>query len=241
MRIETIGDATLYLGDCLEVLPTLEAGSVDCVVTDPPYGGMKGGVTNRYGGVAERNNTSETIGEPWGDGLEALRMLRSVASDGAIVFTSWHNIGAVRDAIGGNAVGLATWIKRNSQPSLRNRPHYQTEFIWYVEFDGGSMNWKPLKTYYDIPALAAGCMATERILNDNNSMAAHPTQKPITLIERLLEACNTTVLDPFMGSGTTGVAALRLGRKFIGIEIDPTYFDIACRRIEQENRQLKMF
>ena len=69
----------------------------------------------------------------------------------------------------------------------------------------------------------------------------HPTQKPIALMQWCVEKTTGTVLDPFMGSGTTGVACANLGRKFIGIEIEPKYFDIACRRIEQAYKQPRLF
>ena len=77
----------------------------------------------------------------------------------------------------------------------------------------------------------------------NNQKRVHPTQKPIALMSWCIEQVGNpqTILDPFMGSGTTGVAAIQMGRKFIGIELDPTYFDIACERIERATRQEDMF
>lgn len=191
------------------------------------------------GGVCERTQPTVTVGTPWGNEMDALGDLGRIAR-GAIVFCSWQSIGEVKVVLGGNAVGLVTWHKRNTQPSFRNRPHYSCEYIWLIEYAAG-LNWRALETMYSIPNLAAGCFATERILEAQTKKAAHPTQKPLALMTELLKATppGGTVLDPFMGSGTTGVACVQTGRNFIGIEIDPTYFEIARRRIEEAQPALE--
>lgn len=229
----------LHLGDCLEFMRTMEAGSVDAVITDPPYPGLKGGLKHFVGGVSKRLQPTVTVGTPWGNELEALKDVRRVAKYGAIVFCSWHSIGQVREMLGGEAIGLITWHKRNVQPSFRNRPHYTCEYAWMIEYAPG-MNWKPIKTMYDIPGLAAGCFATERVLMADSSKAAHPTQKPIELMSALLQSVAGTIFDPFMGSGTTGVACVKTGRNFIGCEIDETYFNIAQKRIDEAAMQLPL-
>jgi DNA modification methylase len=87
----------------------------------------------------------------------------------------------------------------------------------------------------DVPMPQAGCFAAERILQQGSGKAAHPCQKPVAVVHPFIDRLDAeTILDPFMGSGTTLVAAVRLWRKAIGIEIDPHYFDIACRRIAAE-------
>jgi DNA modification methylase len=91
----------------------------------------------------------------------------------------------------------------------------------------------------DIPGLPGGCFAQERILNRDGSVT-HPTQKPTRLMNELLAVNPMSVLDPFMGSGTTGVACVKTGRNFIGIEIDEGYYKIAERRIEQAQYQLPL-
>ena len=231
-----MSDVQLYLGDCLEFMRTLPTGSVDAVVTDPPYPGLKGGLKHSVGGVSERVSPTVTVGTPWGEELDALREVSRVARHGAIVFCSWHSIAHVRDLLGGEAVGLITWYKRNSQMSFRNRPHYTCEYAWMVEYSRG-MNWKPIETMYDIPGLPAGCFSSERILMPDSKMAAHPTQKPLKLMLKLVQSTGATVLDPFMGSGTTGVACVQTGRNFIGCEIDAGYFKIAEKRIKDAQQQ----
>jgi DNA modification methylase len=231
----------LRLGDCLEVLKTLPAGCVDAVVTDPPYIGLRGGMTQGsvLRGVADSRHQNVTVGELWGNDLTALSEIQRVARYGAIVFCSWSCVAEIKTLLGGAPVGLLTWYKRNSQPSMRNRPWYQTEHAWLIEYAPG-MNWKPLRTLVDVPGLPAGCMATERVLQPGSGKAAHPTQKPLALIRELLQACGQTVLDPFMGSGTTGVACVQTGRNFIGCEIDPTYYAIAEKRIAQAQEQMRL-
>lgn len=229
----------LILGDCLEVMKTLPDKSVDAVITDPPYPGLKDGLKSLTGKVAPQINATITVGTPWGNELEVLRGFQRVAKCGAIVFCSWHSVGKVRELLGGEAVGLVTWYKRNSQPSFRNRPHYSCEYAWLIEY-GPGMNWKPIETFYDIPGLPAGCFASERILQNGTKRAAHPTQKPLELMQVLIESSPATVLDPFMGSGTTGVACVQTGRDFIGIEIDPGYFAIAEKRIKDAQAQFKI-
>lgn len=224
----------LILGDCLEIMPTLPDKSVDLILTDPPYPGLKGGLKHSVGGVSHRVQPTITVGTPWGDELEALRDFQRVARYGAIVFCSWHSIGEVRSLLGGEAVGLVTWYKRNSQTSFRNRPHYMCEYAWLVEYKPG-LRWNVIKTHYDIPGLAAGCMATERLLESDTSKALHPTQKPLELISQLVLAApkNSIVLDPYMGTGTTGVSCKLNHQQFIGIELESKYFNVAKKRIAE--------
>lgn len=229
----------LILGDCLEILPTLEVGSVDAVVTDPPYPGLKGGLVHMGGGVAPAEQPTVTVGTPWGDNLNALALARIIVRFGALAFCSWHSVGRMSEVLGGEPVGLVTWYKRNAQMSFRNRPHYCCEYIWLIEYAPG-LEWREIETLYDIPGLPAGCFASERILDGKR--AAHPAQKPVELMRRLVRAVphGATVLDPYMGTGTTGVACAQLGRDFIGIEIDPDYFAIAEKRIREAEAQLTL-
>lgn len=225
------GGIQIFHGDCRDVLPKLP--NVDLILTDPPYPKLKGGLSHMVGGVCQRTQPTVTVGTPWGDELEALKLF-SCLSSGAVVFSSWHAIGEVKNLCGGEAIGLVTWYKRNSQMSFRNRPHYTCEYAWMIEY-GPGLNWQNIETFYDIPGLVAGCMATERIL-DGTGKAAHPTQKPLELINELTVICppSGTILDPFMGSGTTLRAAKDLGRKAIGIELNEEYCSMAVNRLGQE-------
>ena len=204
-RCEVIGDATLYLGDCLEVLPTL--GAVDALVTDPPYGI---GAHNSIGGdnkAAVRryvNSQWDSITQP-----KAIETAISIARR-AIVF-------------GGNyyalppSKGWLVWDKHGT-----------------ANFGACELAWSNI----DMPIQKIDHMWMGFWRKGNEERGHHPTQKPLGVMQWCLGFLPDarTILDPFMGSGTTGVACVREGRKFIGVEIDEGYFDIACRRIEAETR-----
>lgn len=206
-RIEHIGDATLYLGDCMEILPTL--GKVDAVLTDPPYG-IGAAKEKPHNGWADYG-ISEWDNEP--PSRKIFDMIR-VASHEQIIW-------------GGNyfsdrlppSMGFLIWDKGQRNFSLAD-----CEMAWRSKQVAAR-----ILTYSRASALLDG--------------KEHPTQKPIRVMEWCLGFLPDakTILDPFMGSGTTGVACANLGRKFIGIEIEPKYFDIACRRIEQAYLQPRLF
>lgn len=229
----------LFRGDCLEILPMLEAGSVDAVITDPPYIGLKGGISIKGNGVVERTEDSISVGDPWDANLNWISEAWRVCKYGMLVFCSHHFIGAVQSALPEHVVGLVTWYKRNAPLPQNNVPHFNSEFIWLFKKAPG-LKWKALETFYDVPIAQAGCFATERVLQPGSGKAAHPTQKPIKLIRQLLRVEPKSVLDCFLGTGTTGVACVEAGIDFTGIEIDPNYFAIAEKRIKEAQSQMIM-
>ncbi len=189
-----IGDATLYLGDCLEILPTLP--KVDAVITDPPYGMRK-------------SFWDANIKTDW---LEQVRHLPVACFSGVV---------GMRDYPTPQWVGA--WVRIAS-----------TQRIGALK---GFNNWEPI-LFYGMQSLDNDVISTPNIHEDTG----HPTTKPIELMRRLIAKMPAGIVaDPFMGSGTTGVACAQLGRKFIGIEIEPKYFDIACERIDNAYRQKRMF
>jgi site-specific DNA-methyltransferase (adenine-specific) len=211
---EQIGAATLYLGDCREVLPTL--GKVDAVVTDPPYGinidGQKG--SNHKNGTQLRKH-HEKLG--WDSAPPDKELLQAVVTAGtwAIVW-------------GGNYF-------------MEALPPQKAWLVWDkaqygLTMSDGELAWTNLPKVLRIKK-----MHRTHLWQDNPE---HPTQKPLKLMKWCIGELPDnaeTILDPFMGSGTTGVAAVQMGRDFIGIEREPKYFDIACKRIEDAQRQGDMF
>ena len=200
-----IGNATLYCGDCRDVLPTL--GKVDAVITDPPYGlaeKLQGGTWGKqFEGVSK-----DWDAKPWEPTSEFLEIAKT--------YVIW----------GGNYFNLPPsrcWLIHDK--TIRGMTFADAEMAW-TNLD---KNTRVLS--YLVPR---GFVGEER---------QHPTQKPIRLMHWCVEQAGNpeTILDPFMGSGTTGVAAIQLGRKFIGIERDPAYFAIACKRIEQAVAQGQLF
>ena len=208
-----IGDATLYLGDCLQVLPTLE--KVDAVITDPPYGiGESNEKNMSRGGLAKPTDYGHYDWDKISASDEAIKACRDAAK--------WCLIW------GGNYFNLPpsscwlVWDKVNG-----NSDFADCELAW--------TNWP--QAVRKIQWRWAG------MLREGNEARFHPTQKPEGVMKWAINLAPKadSILDPFMGSGTTGVACMNLGRKFIGIEIEPKYFDIACERIENAQRQTKLF
>lgn len=199
MRTEQIGDCTLYHGDCLEILPTLER--VDAVVTDPPYG-----ILAESGSAATRRS---------GGNITDGRMAWDIAPTGGMMAM-----------IGGIAPKMMVWGGCHLQ-----LPPTVGYLIWDKQIDG--LNFGEVEYCWTSLRFAPRIFRYRAVGIDGGK--AHPTQKPIALMAWCLGFAPDakTILDPFMGSGTTGVAAVSLGRKFIGIEISPAYFAIAKARIER--------
>ena len=211
-----IGNATLYLGDCRDILPTLP--KVDAVITDPPYGigrgsGMGGGGHRLAGDTRQYDRGEWDLQRPT---KETFELVMSCSHLHVIWGGNYFS-----DCLPMSGKWLF-WDKCQTMPSYSDG-----ELAW-TSITGNSVK----QFTYNGNGMAA--VEKERV---------HPTQKPIRLIRWCIEQAGhpKTILDPYMGSGTTGVAAVQMGRSFIGIEKEPKYFDIACRRIEQAQKQPDMF
>ena len=199
MKVQ-IGDATLYLGDCMDILPTLD--KVDAVITDPPYGI----------GIAKNPVRQMHQKMDWDASVPDASLIDACIACGDIALL-W----------GGNYFDLPpsqcffVWDKMQPQ-----------EFSLAMCEQAWTNKKGPAKIY------------KQSVLSYRKE---HPTQKPVELMAWCIKQLGNpqTILDPFMGSGTTGVAAIQLGRKFIGIEREPKYFDIACQRIKQAYAQRTLF
>jgi DNA modification methylase len=202
-----IGDATLYLGDCLDILPTL--GKVDVVITDPPYG-IAAGREKPHNG--------------WSDyGISDWDLCRP----GKEVFEAFLGKGDVVIIWGGQ------YFTDYLPPSMK-------WLAWDKGQDGFSL--ADFELAWTNQNKAARRLVYPRALALKD-IKQHPTQKPVAVMAWCIEQAGIAreILDPFMGSGTTGVAAIQLGRKFIGIEKDPKYFQIAVDRITQAVAQGQLF
>lgn len=207
-RVEKLAEGVeLYLGDCLEILPTMP--KFGALVTDPPYG-----IASIWKGGSERHgwkkaNSEGVLRNQWDDkplGKIEIDIILS-AADEAIIW-------------GGNYFPLPpsrcwlVWVKPERNFSLA-----EAELAW--------TNKDAVVRVCELPR--------------SEPSREHPTQKPIELMRWCVEKTKGSVVDPFMGSGTTGVAAVKAGRKFTGIELEPSYFDMACKRIEAAMREPDMF
>ena len=220
------GTVTLYCGDCLEILPTLEAGSVDAVVTDPPYGnstvlGMGGGSKGSGGmwaGVGIANDSTLEV--------------RDAAIELAAV--SFAAFCSPRRPLPPNTKAVVCWDKGEHTGAgdldIPWKPSFELVAI-------GGRKWTADRRIGGVVRCnaVAGCVG-----NSNTGHRNHPFEKPVEICEHFVARVDGCVIaDPFMGSGTTGVACVRLGRRFIGIELEPKYYAIAKRRIQDELDRVK--
>ena len=207
-----IGDCQLYLGDCRDILPTLP--KVDAVITDPPYGiGWKPRVNHQD--------------QAWVDVIDFDIAAIAKLAKYQIIWGGQYFADKLPPV-----EGWLTWCKRPIDSDFSNDSRtYSTTELAYRNFG---------KSAFMCQVWDGG----KRAGVSENRTFCHPSQKPIELMVwciKKLPLDIKTILDPFMGSGTTGVAAVQMGRSFIGIEREPKYFDIACKRIEQAYAQGDFF
>lgn len=237
-----IGNATLYRGDCLDVLPTL--AQVDAVITDPPYEAEAHTKGRRL--LGEQTNGTRTV-EYGALDFEAMTeevrerstdMARFICSGWMLTFCQAEAVAKWRDShesAGAKYKRAMVWLKPDGAPQFTgDRPGMGYESIVTSWCGQGRSRWNGGGRH--------GVFTHAQ--RDDNTRKEHMTQKPLALMRELVTLFTNpgeTVLDLFMGSGTTGVACVQLGRSFVGIERDPKYFDIACRRIEQAQAQASLF
>jgi DNA modification methylase len=245
-RVEHIAEGvTLYLGDCREIAPPL--GVANCVMTDPPYEA----IMHKAKAKAKAAGRGRSLRVDGGPALQALDfeaidpirqdvcdIVRDCCNGWFLAFCSPEGIAPWRDAI--EAGGLrykraCFWNKPDSAPQFNGQgPAFAVEAFVTAWCGHGVSKWNGggRRNYFTFPT------------NSSDREGTHPTEKPVALMLELVTlftSLDETILDPFMGSGTTGVAAVKLGRQFVGIEIEPKYFDIACRRISQAIKQADLF
>ena len=235
-----IGDCQLYLGDCRDILPTLER--VSHILCDPPYESSLHAAKNSLRGRVRVDTGPDLKGLDFAP-IDAIRAdvvnLASAACDGwFIAFCTIEGVWKWAEEINASPMKYkraCIWVKPDSTPQLNGQGPAQGAECFVAAWAGaGHAKWN-----------SGGKRGVYRhCVNQPSRDGEHPTEKPISLMAELVldfTSPGDVVLDPFMGSGTTGVAAIRHGRKFIGIEREPKYFDIACRRIEQAYAQGDFF
>ncbi len=238
-----VGNALLYLGDCRKILP--EIGAAQAVITDPPYG-----MTDSSW------DTAPNVAAMW-------RMLKASRQDAVFIFTASQpftsavvlgnekdfRVEWIWEKNAGSNFGTVKWQPMKEHESIlvfaKDTPAYAP--IMEERAASGAARVKTVVNYDSQPEAYSGVTGKASSLRPdlryprsiqkfNRERGLHPNQKPVALIEYFVRTYTKegdTVLDPYMGSGTTGVACLRAGRKFIGVELEQKYFDIAKRRIEE--------
>ncbi len=228
----TIGDCTLYNADCREVLPTL--AKVDAVITDPPYSEKthSNAKSNAGGGYGIKAIDFKAIDFK---AIDDLLSCCSVLCDGWVIANmDWRHIAMLEFNPNSyfELIRFGVWVKTNPMPQISaDRPANGWDGIAYLYPRGKRKEWN-----------GGGCHGNW--IGPVITNGDHPTGKPLEIVSSWVQRFTVrgeTILDPFMGSGTTGVAAVQMGRSFIGIERESKYFDIACKRIEQAYAQGDFF
>lgn len=242
MRKETIGEATLYLADCREMLPAIEA---DCVVTDPPYGVTSLAWDKTVDGWADLLRSRQL----WCFG--SMRYFMGLSLPGwayaqDIVWEKHNGSGLHADRFK-RVHELALHFYRGEWGTLYLQPQFTLDATARtVRRKGKPQHWGEVKGPSSYASEDGGPRLTRSVIyvRSMHGSAVHPTQKPVGILRPLIEySCppGGLVLDCFGGSFSTGVAAIELGRRFVGIEVDPERFDIGCRNLEDSLRQERMF
>ena len=223
----------VYLGNCLDILP--EIGPVDHIITDPPYEAI---VHASKGAAARRLRTDGglEIKALDFDPIDSIRsqvtgIVANYCNGWALIFCAAEGVGRWADSINESKAKYkraCVWVKPDSMPQLNGQgPAMGAENFIAAWCGNGFARWN-----------AGGKRGVyTHLTNPPGRDGRHPTEKPVALMcEMILDFTNQNQLiaDPFMGSGTTGVAAVRLGRRFVGIELNKKYFEIACQRISDE-------
>lgn len=229
-RVEHIGDATLYLGDCLEILPTLDVVGVvaDLLATDPPYGvAFKSGRSQNH-----RQIENDHVGFDVRPYIEAsLKILRRGRH--AYIFGA-PNLDGLALCEPAELIWDKQIIGMGNVSAIWGPQH---EKITFAVHEISKANRE--KGYGRLAARLRRGSVLSVARPQSGASKVHPNEKPVEVLRQMIEASTMlgdTVLDPFMGSGSTGVAAVLEGRRFVGIEIDPEHFETACDRITDAYR-----
>jgi site-specific DNA-methyltransferase (adenine-specific) len=239
-RVEHIGLATLYLGDCLEIMPTL--GPLAHVICDPPYEAIMHDSKSGMKGLVRPDGSHHWQPldfEPIDDIRTAfVEACAPICEGWFIAFCTSEGVGRWADAVNSSPMKYkraCVWIKPDSTPQMNGQGPAQGAEHFICAWAGkGFARWS-----------AGGKRGVyTHLVNNPERTGQHPTEKPRRLMSEIIADFTNPgelICDPFMGSGTTGVAAVMAGRRFIGIEQNPAYFDLAVKRLTDAQRQGDMF
>jgi len=241
----------LFHGDCLQLLPQFPRNSIDMIFADPPYFLSNGGITCHAGRMVSVNkgkwDVSRGIMGNHKFNLDWLSECQQVLTKNGTIWVSGtahviFSVGFAMQQLGFKVLNEIVWFKPNASPNLSCRyfTHSTETVIWAAK------NQKSRHTFnYELMKQLSNGKQMRNVWEisppqqKEKTHGKHPTQKPLKLLERILLASTNegdVILDPFNGSGSTGVAALKLHRKYIGIELSEEYLDLAIKRLKDELR-----
>ena len=250
-------NCVLINGDSLKILKSIKTASIDVVFADPPYFLSSGGITNKSGRMQSVDKGEWDKSLPVSDrdkfNNHWIRLVKRVLKDDGTLWVSgtFHNIYSVASALeknGFETLNNITWEKLNPPPNIATRrfTHSTETILWARKI---VKNNKYYFNYALMKEINGGkqmkdVWQSSVVKKSEKALGYHPTQKPLWLLERIILAStreNEIILDPFSGSGTTGVAAIANKRRYIGIELDEVYNKTAHKRIKSESEKLKLF
>lgn len=234
----------LIKGDCLQVMKGMPSKSIDLIVTDPPYevsATNLGGTINNVKKLNKSLNDLVVANIANGYDIDVIgeEFMRVMKEPNIYVWCNKVQIPAYFNFYVNKhkcKFEIICWHKTNALPTYSNKYLSDTEYLLYFRKGKGKcfpQNYEDAKTFYIAP-----------INHADKKKYGHPTIKPLDITTKIIRNSSRSgdiILDPFMGSGTTGVACKKLGREFIGIEIDEKYYDLACKRINEENDETRLF
>lgn len=258
---------TLYEGDCLEVLPALPERSVDMIFADPPYNLSDGGITCHAGRMVPVDkgewDKSKGVEADHEFATEWLSACRGVLKDDGTIWVSGtmhkvYSIGFALQQLGYKLLNEICWFKPNASPNLSCRyfTHSHETVIWAAKSErskhrfnyqlmkqlAGGKQMRSLWVDIDVEDEPQDIWTITTPAKEEKKYGKHPTQKPVALLERIILASSDpgdTLLDPFTGSSTTGVAAIRHGRSFIGMDTDIGFLELSVKRLKEEEENLR--
>jgi len=259
--------AVLYQGDCLEVLASLPERSVDMIFADPPYNLSNGGITCHAGRMVSVDkgdwDKSKGIEADHDFAVGWLRACQRVLKDDGTIWVSGtmhkiYSVGFAMQQLGYRLLNEICWFKPNASPNLSCRyfTHSHETLIWAAKSEkskhkfnyelmkqvAGGKQMRSLWVDINVEDEPQDIWAVGTPAKEEKKYGKHPTQKPVVLLERIILASSDagdTVLDPFTGSSTTGVAAIRHGRLFIGIDTDERFLELSVKRLKDEEGNLR--
>ena len=225
----------LYNDDCIKKFATMPRNEVDAIITDPPY------KISRDNNFKTMNRAGIDFGE-WDkdfDLVDWIKYCEPVLKKGGniVIFNSWKNMSYIVDELEKNnfeVKDLIRWEKTNPMPRNRDR-RFITDYevaVWAVK-KGDKWTFNRLSETYERPEIICGVTSRKEKID-----GGHPTQKPVEVMEWLIKRLsneNDIILDPFMGSGSTGVACKNTNRRFIGIELNEDYYNMAIKRLGDDD------
>jgi site-specific DNA-methyltransferase (adenine-specific) len=257
----------LFLGNCLDVIPTLPECSIDMIFADPPYNLSNGGITCHAGRMVSVNkgewDKSKGFEQDHQFSLDWLNACRRVLKDDGTLWVSGtshsiYSVGFALQQLGYKLLNEICWFKPNASPNLSCRyfTHSHESVLWAAKSEKSKHKFD----YQRMRKIAGGrqmrSVWMDIVVGDSpqdiwtistpsveeKKFGKHPTQKPVALLERIILASTDpgdTVLDPFTGSSTTGVASIRHGRHFIGIENNSDYLELSIKRLQDQINNIR--